>query len=225
MSSTTTNTTVDHHHHQTQYNYNNPNQLDFTSQDHNLTTKPPQQVQEPLFSSTYPLFMFDTSSLDGPTTTSLDSNNINGRPEMFQQADSAMPMGLSSGEAWNNLSHHHQVQALINSAPSVSSTFTGMVSANGYLPPLIENVDSNMVPIHEVQIQSCSMEEEGEMALECLQMQRQELNEWVDTQQQCSPNFIFWENVEGQLGGEEIAPNSSNLGTHNHPLSSFPSSL
>ncbi|KAK4262802.1 hypothetical protein QN277_028311 [Acacia crassicarpa] len=235
VSSTTNNaqsSIIDHH----PYNFNNPNQLDFSNQD-NLTTKPPpiHQHQDPttsLFSSTCPLFMFDTSSLDASsattTTTILDNNNAR-LPEMLihhhhHQQDATM--GLSS-ETWNNLSHHHQIQAFPPPPPSsasFSAAASGMVASN-YLPPLIENVD-NMVPnIHEVQ--SCSMvDEEGEMALECLQ--RHELNEWVvdhTVQQQC-PSFIFWENVEGQLGGdgggEEIAPNSSNLAT---TLSSFPSSL
>ncbi|KAJ7010598.1 hypothetical protein NC653_001149 [Populus alba x Populus x berolinensis] len=68
---------------------------------------------------------------------------------------------------------------------------------------------------------SCSMNEEGEISLDCLQ--RQELNiEWVESQQ-CS-NFIFWDNVEESvLSGEEIAPNSSSMGAAT--LSSFPSSL
>nr|ACU19118.1 unknown [Glycine max] len=77
-----------------------------------------------------------------------------------------------------------------------------------------------MVP--NMEVQSCSIDEEGEMALECLR--RQGLNEWVEHQQQC-PNFLFWDsiNVEGQLGGEELAPNTSNMG--NNTLSPFPSSL
>ncbi|XP_028774864.1 transcription factor MYB87 [Neltuma alba] len=214
-SNTSAQTSGDHHHHHPQYNFNNPNQLDFGNQD-NLTTKPPPVHQDTIFSSTCPLFMFDTSSLDGSATTTTILDNHNARPEMLihhHQQDATMGLGT---ETWN-LSHH-QIQAF---PPPSSASFTaassGMVSCN-YLPPLIENVD-NMVPHNIHEVQSCSIDEEGEMALECLQ--RQELNEWVDTQQQC-PNFIFWENVEGQLGGEEIVPNSSNLGT---TLSSFPSSL
>ncbi|KAE9597782.1 hypothetical protein Lal_00041445 [Lupinus albus] len=179
-------------------------QLDFNSKqlDHypnckqdNLITKLPQ-VQETLFSSTCPLFMFDTSSLDHGTTT-LTDNNI--RPYLFQDS-----VGFNT-ETWN-LSHHHQVQ----------EPFTiGLYNTNNYLPPLIENVE-NMVAI---EVQCCSMNEQGDVALEC--MQRQELNEWVETQQQQCSNFLFcWDNVEGQLGGEELAPNSSNMITNTLP--SFP---
>ena len=199
MSSTTNIAqSVDH----SQFNYNS-NQLDhhFANQD-NLTAKP--QVQETLFSSTYPLFMFDTSSLDGTTTTT--DNNVRA-DQIFQDA----AVGLSSHETWNLSHHQNQVQAL----PPPATTFTvavGLDSTN-YLPPLIENVE-NMVPI---EIQSCGLEDEGDVSLECLQ--RQELNAWVETQQQC-PNFLFWDNVEGQLGGEELAPNSSNMGTKS--LSPFP---
>ena len=194
-SSITTTQSVDHHHPQFSYN---SNQLDhFGNQDH-VTTKP--AVQETLFSSTCPLFMFDTSSLD--------TGNV--RAELFQDS-----LGLS-GETWN-LSHH-QVHAL-PPQPAEATSFTAatVIDTTNYLPPLIENVE-NMVGGMEVQ--SCSIEEEGEMALECLR--RQELNEWVENEQQC-PSFLFWENVEGQLGGEELAPNTSNIGSNT--LSPFPSSL
>ncbi|KAI4326901.1 hypothetical protein L6164_019422 [Bauhinia variegata] len=204
--STTNAQSLDH----TQFNYTpNHHQLEFGSSD-NLTAKPPQ-VQETLFSSTTcPLFMFDTSSLDGTTTENNNVNNVRSA-ELFHDG---VGLSCSSSETWN-ISQHHYVQAL--APPAVTFTTAAMDSTN-YLPPLIENVD-NMVPI---EVQSCSMDEEGEMALECLRRQAQ-LNEWtIETQQQC-PNFLFWENVEGQLGGEEIASNSSNMGTNG--LSSFPSSL
>ncbi|KAH7862434.1 hypothetical protein Vadar_004766 [Vaccinium darrowii] len=47
------------------------------------------------------------------------------------------------------------------------------------------------------------------------------LNEWVECQQ--CPSFLFWDQAEGSLGGEEIAPSSSNMETM--LLSSYPSSL
>ncbi|KAG5070244.1 hypothetical protein JHK85_002621 [Glycine max] len=189
-SSMTTTQSVDHHH--PQFNYNS-NQLDHYGHQENLTAKPP--MQETLFSSTCPLFMFDTSSLDQGTTTVDTTTNV--RTELFQDS-----LGLSSTETWN-LSHH-QVHVL---PPQLAATFTAatVIDTTNYLPPLIENVD-NMVP--NMEVQSCSIDEEGEMALECLR--RQGLNEWVEHQQQC-PNFLFWDsiNVEGQLGGEELAPNTS----------------
>ncbi|KAG5249367.1 transcription factor MYB [Salix suchowensis] len=170
------------------------NQLDLGHQD---LTRP--QVQESLFSSSAPLFMFDTSttSLDGIVDSSV-------RGEFFHDSASL------NTETWNS-SQHHQVQAVL---PPQATFSIGMDS--NYLPPLIDNME-NMVPI---EMQSCSMNDEGEMSLECLQ--RQELNiEWVESQQ-CS-NFLFWDNVDGPLGGEEIAPNSSSMGAAT--LSSFPSSL
>ncbi|KAJ6946204.1 MYB transcriptional factor [Populus alba x Populus x berolinensis] len=168
------------------------NQLDLLHQD--LTTR--TQMQETLFSSSAPLFMFDTStSLDGMADSSV-------RGEVFPDSASL------NMETWNS-NHHHQVQAAL----PPQATFSIGMDTN-YLPPLIDN----MMPI---EMQSCSMNEEGEMSLECLQ--RQELNiEWVESQQ-CS-NFLFWDNVEESvLGGEEIAPNSSSMGAAT--LSSFPSSL
>lgn len=197
-SSSTASSSVVDHRPQSHFNYNS-NQLDYFTNQENVTAKPP--LQEPLiFSSTFPLFMFDTSSLDGTSTTKAD---------MFLNDNN---MSLSS-ETWN-LSHH-QVQAF----PPHHDHATNFTETdhNYQLPPLIENVES-MVPIHEVQ--SCNMEEEaGEITLESLQ--RQGLNEWVETQQQC-PSFIFWDNVEGQIGGEEELPppNTSNIGTNT--LSPFP---
>ena len=191
----------------------NTNQLDFVNQD--LTPKP--QVHETLFSSPCPLFMFDTTSLDGA-----QENNV--RSEYFQDA-----LGLNT-ETWNNVNQHqhqHQVHVQIQVqgqghglAPHHHTAFTTGIDTNNYLPPLIENMES-MVPLEVVQ--SCSMDEEGEIGLECLQ--RQELNDWVESQQQCS-NFLFWDNVDdhqGPLGGDEIAPASSNVGTNT--LTAFPSSL
>lgn len=195
----TASSSVDHRP-QGRFNYNS-NQLDYFTNQENVTAAKPT-LQEPLiFSSTCPLFMFDTSSLD-VTSTITDTN---ARAEMFHNDN----MSLSS-ETWN-LSHH-QIHAF---PPHDATNFTG--TNNYLLPPLIENVE-NMVPIHEVQ--SCNMEEEvGELTLESLQ--RQGLNEWVETQQQQCPSFIFWDNVEGHIGGEEeLPPNTSNMGTNT--LSPFP---
>ncbi|QCD85070.1 myb proto-oncogene protein [Vigna unguiculata] len=193
VSSTTIAQSIDHN--PSQFSYSSNLLGHFSSNLDNPQTKPP--LQETLFSSTCPLFMFETPSLEGPAT---DCNSV--RAENFQDA-----VGLST-ETWN-LSHH-QVQAL----PPLTVT-VGLDTTN-YLPPLIENVD-NMVPI---EVQPCTMEEQGDIALECLQ--RQGLNEWVETQQQC-PNFLFWDSVEGHIGGEELGPNSANVEANT--LSPFPSSL
>ncbi|KAF3448611.1 hypothetical protein FNV43_RR09324 [Rhamnella rubrinervis] len=184
----------------------NSNQLDFVNQDLTMTKSSSQD--QALFSSSCPLFMFDTSSMEGAVESNV-------RQELFQDT---LTVGLSS-ETWNlNQQHQHQVHA--HALPHVSSFSSGGMDTN-YLPPLIENME-NMVP------QSCSMEEDQgdhQMGLDCLQ--RQELNEWVECQQQC-PNFLFWDNVmEGhdQLGGEMVnSTSSSSMGAINS-LSSFPSSL
>ncbi|XVF51423.1 hypothetical protein PTKIN_Ptkin04bG0184300 [Pterospermum kingtungense] len=152
-----------------------------------------------------PLFMFDTS------TTPVDGTNqdANVRGDLFHES-----ANLNTESIWN-LNEHHQVQVY---PPTSPNSFATMDITNYNLPPLVENLE-NMVPI---EVRSCSMDE-GEITLECLQRQQQELNEWVESQQ-CS-NFLFsWDNIEGvQLGaGESIAPSSSNMGT---TLSSFPSSL
>lgn len=177
--------------------------LDMTSKSTTTTTV----HQETLFSSstTCPLFMFETAlSLEGIANG--DANN--GQAEIYGESN----VSLSSG-AWQHLGQYNG-QSLTTQPP-----FTSGVDIN-YLPPLIENVENMVVPLG---VQSCGMDEGGEVALECLQ--RQELNEWVVDSQQCS-NFLFWDNVDGQvLGGEDIAPHqaSSNAGADH--LSSFPSSL
>jgi myb proto-oncogene protein len=206
---------VDHHHHHhshhSQFNYNS-NQLDnyFTNHENVTSTK------ETLFSSTFPSFMFDTSSLH-ETTSTIDTNVI--RPEVLFHNDT---MSLSS-DTWN-LNHH-----ALPPHPA-SSAFTGTIHDYN-LPPLIENNVENMVAM-----QSCTNmdHDEGREILTLESMQRQELNEWVENQQQqCStPNFIFsWENVERQIieGDDQeqvLVPNSlPHMGTINSSLSPFPSSL
>ncbi|XVE57949.1 hypothetical protein DITRI_Ditri04bG0130500 [Diplodiscus trichospermus] len=191
LSAPPTNTTSASNTEHSQINYAS-NHLELLNQD--LTSTIP--TQETVFSSPAPLFMFDTTPLDG-----IQDANVRG--ELFHEAN------LNS-ETWN-LNDQHQVQVF-----PLSTSFTTGMDTNNYLPPLVENME-NMVPI---EVQSCSMDEEGEITLACLQRQQQELNEWVESQQ-CS-NFLFWDNIEGQLGEEAIAPTSSSMGT---TLSSFPSSL
>ncbi|XP_022773261.1 transcription factor MYB46 [Durio zibethinus] len=176
-----------------QINYASNQVLELVNQDLITRAVP---TQETLFFSPAPLFMFDTTPLDG-----IQDGNVRGG--FFLE-----PANLNS-ETWNL--NQHQVQAF----PPSTSFKVGM-DTNNCLPPLIENME-NMMPI---EVQSCSMDEAGEMTLECLQRQQQELNEWVESQN-CS-NILFWDIVEGQLGGEAIPPTSSNMGT---ALSSFPSSL
>ncbi|XP_054810543.1 myb-related protein 330-like isoform X2 [Prosopis cineraria] len=225
-STTTTTQIVNDHHHNPQFshnsNNNNPNDqlhFNYTTQDHDLLTSK-RPIQDALFSPTCPLFMFDTSTSlhHGITTTTSDIvNNNNGTvaaaAEVFQDGT----VSLMSSGSWN-LSQHH----LVLRHSSATTTFTGVDSAattntNYSFPPLIKNMAND----NHVQIESCCIEEEGDIAaMECLRRQDDQLNniDWVETtgQQQC-PNFLFWDN----LGGDEImAPGSSS----SNPLSSFPSS-
>ncbi|GMQ05530.1 hypothetical protein CsSME_00050521 [Camellia sinensis var. sinensis] len=182
-----------------QFNYATTNHVDFLNQD--LVTKPP--IQDTLFSSPSPLFMFDTS---GSTLEGISADG-NERSEFFHEQ-----LGLNS-----EISTWHMNQQEVPSLPPPVLSFTTSMDLNNYLPPLIENIE-NMVSM-EVQ-QPNSINEERDMALDCLQ--RQELNEWVDSQH--CPSFLFWDHPDqGPLRGEEeIAPSSSNMGTM---LSSYPSSL
>ncbi|GMP96363.1 hypothetical protein CsSME_00045041 [Camellia sinensis var. sinensis] len=141
------------------------------------------------------------SSSPNPNLFMFDTGNE--RAELFHE-----PVGLSS-ETW--VMNQEQGQA----CPPMAS-FTTTMDSN-YLSSLVENIEGMVT----MEVQSCSVNNEGrEMGLECLQRQ-EELNEWVIESQQC-PSFLFWDHAEGSLGGDEIAPTSSNLGTI---LSSYPSSL
>ncbi|XP_038876121.1 transcription factor MYB26 [Benincasa hispida] len=166
-----------------------------------LTTKQLSLHQETLFPAlSCPLFMFDTSS-----------------QELFHDS-----LSLNSDTTWHMNNHHNHLFPTAVLGPQMGLAAGGttvMNNTNNYLPPLIENIESLV-----------TMEDEGEMALQCLE--RQELNEWVvESTQPQNSNFLFWENVEGSLGGEEIiAPPSSNAtigggGANNTLSSSFPTSL
>ncbi|XP_010261333.1 PREDICTED: transcription repressor MYB4 [Nelumbo nucifera] len=169
------------------------NQIGLVNQD--LSTKPP--VEDGLFSSSCPIFMFDIGTVDG-----LSSGNA--RVDIFHES-----AGLNS-DSWHQNYSTHEVQAIPPPPPSFTS---GMES--NYLPPLIENVET-MVPMED---QACSMNENGEIGLECLQ--RQESSEWVDSHQY--PGFLIWDHVEAQMCGDGVVPAASaNLG---HILSSYPQSL
>lgn len=167
-----------------------------------------------------PLFMFDTSSSillhevqgqgegglnpsDGNYCSRTDDNNNN--HHIFQEMNTTI---------WS-MNQHHQDQ-------DQATAFTGGMDSH-YLPPLIENInnESSMVPIDgHHQSSSSSINLEGQIiTLDCLQ--RQELNQWVESQQ-CPNNnsFLFWDVVQtegggplGGHGGEEIT-----LPTYPSPL-------
>lgn len=206
----------------------NTSQLDFLTQDLTKPISSTAQDHQTLFSSSCPLFMFDTTAIEGAadsttttTTATTTSNTLRG--EFFQDI---LTMGhlnsdtttTTSSSSWNL--NQHQVQALPPSL--VLPSFSSATMNISYLPPLIENMD-NMVHVEEG---------DDQIALDCLQRQELMNCEWVESQQvNCSNNFLFWENVvvesAAALGAGEsnmlsVAPtsNSSNLG-----MSSFPSSL
>ncbi|KAI3468692.1 hypothetical protein Pfo_025355 [Paulownia fortunei] len=169
-------------------------QLDFLNQD--LSTK--SQVQDTLFSLPSPSFMFDI----GSTSEGVTANNNARTDQIFQEN-----AGLNS-EAWQVNQDHDQAEM---------AQFTGLINSS-CLTPLLENIENIMAPI---EVQTCGMNVGGGQisALDCFQ--RNEMNDWADTQQ--CPSYFFWEQAEGQLGEEEImTAASSNTGTL---LSSFPSSL
>ncbi|TXG50563.1 hypothetical protein EZV62_023087 [Acer yangbiense] len=167
--------------------------------------------------------------LDGISTTTdhhHNNNNVRSSVELFHDQQAS----LNTAEQWSSSNHHHHHhqqqhhrinqfhQAILPLSSNINAAFTSGMDTNTYLPPLIENMESLVSSMD--QVQSCSIDEEGEMAFECLQRQ-QELNEWVESQN-CS-NFLFWDNVDGPvLGGDdqELAPVSPNTMS-----SSFPSSL
>lgn len=77
-----------------------------------------------------------------------------------------------------------------------------------------------MVPMHDHQVQDCGINVGQITAVDCMERSNEMMNEWVDPQQ-CN-GYLFWDEADDQgqfVGGEEILPNSSNMGTM---LSSFP---
>nr|URY18814.1 MYB protein [Zanthoxylum bungeanum] len=171
--------------------------------EHSQINYPSNPHQETLFSSSLicPLFMFDPTPLDAITNN--DHDNVRGDHHLLHESTASL-----NNETWNintNHHHHHQVQALI----PPSSSFTSGIGNHQhyYLPPLIENMETTMV----------AMDEEGDqMTLDCLQVQRQELKEWVEYHEHSS--FLVWDNVEGPAA-------SSNNNAGATTLSSFPTSI
>ncbi|KAF5200385.1 Transcription factor myb26 [Thalictrum thalictroides] len=178
------------------------NQADIMHQDF----LPKQPVQEIVFTSSPNNFMFEaiSSSVHG-----ID----NGGNKWTDLLNEAAP-GLNC-DPWQH-GNHHQVQ------PAIPPTYatTCMYSNNYYLPPLL-NITDNMMPL---EVQSCNIGGEVELTMESLE--RQEFNEWVESQQCPAGLFIWDDQVEVQLSGEggHVLPaaSSSNMGPM---LSAYPSSL
>ncbi|XP_043710186.1 myb-related protein 308-like [Telopea speciosissima] len=161
-----------------QSGYDSSNQLNLVNQE--LMTKQ-APIQETLFSSQCPLFMFDINLMDGFSSSTSSSNNT-AQPELFHETFATLPPHLPP--------------------PPPPSTFTAPNMYSSYLPTL-ENVEA-MVPM---EVQACGMEEDGELGLDCLQ--RQDLSEWIESHS--CPSFLIWDQpIEPQMCGEGIAQASSN---------------
>ncbi|GJV66488.1 Myb protein [Tanacetum coccineum] len=189
----TTSTGLDQTH--TDYGYNSTH-LSFLNHDLGINNIK-QTIQEPAFSSSSTsLFMLDTSGsiLEG------QNGNCVAQTQYFNDS------------MWQT----NKIQ--IPELPSEVLNFATNSMYSGYLPPLMENMESM------VEEQNCHLNNVD--GRECLIQKQHEVNEWAvdQTSQQC-PSYLFWddENQEVQLGGEEIVvPSSSNMG---HILSSYPTSL
>ncbi|XP_043717095.1 myb-related protein 308-like [Telopea speciosissima] len=180
--------------------YGSNNQINLMNQEF-MTNKAP--IQETLFSSQCPLLMFDTNLVfDNGFTSSISS---------------------SSGVVDVN---QHETQTLLAPLPPFLnqpslhpiSTFTAPSMNSSYLPAF-ENLEAAMVPL---EVQACGLEEDGEMDLDCLQ--RQDLNEWLESHS-CPSSFLIWDQpIESQMCGEgNLAPSSSNASAM--LSSSYPSSF
>lgn len=190
----TTSSTIDQQH--LDYGYN-PLHLSFLNQDLG-TNNTKQPIQEPVFpSSSSSLFLLDTSG------SVLEGQNGN---------------SLAQTDYFNDSMWQINKNQILELPSQVLNFATNNGMYSGYLPPLMENLESI------VEEQNCDLNT-GE-GRECLIQKQHEFNDWVvdQTSQHC-PNYLFWddEHQEVQLGGEEMSvPSSSNMGPI---LSSYPTSL
>ncbi|GER26859.1 myb domain protein 103 [Striga asiatica] len=188
--------------------YSQNHQLEFLNHNNQEITTKSSQLQENSATSLLPLpsprFMFEIEgmmSLNNNLNSRMDNNNNTILQENNQ-------------ETWqtNKMIRHDEHQAAQQS-DMVQFTSFG-------LTPLMDNIESMMVPVDHRQVQS--FVGPGQVAeLDCMG-RNAVINEWVDAQN-CS-SYLFWDQIEGQFGGEEtiMSSASSNVGTI---LSSFPTSL
>ncbi|CAA0838185.1 myb domain protein 103 [Striga hermonthica] len=189
--------------------YTQNHQLEISSRNNQDLAAKSSQVQEnsaTLLPLPSPRFMFEIEgmmSLNNNLNSRMD--NSNNHP-IFQE---------NNRETW-------QPNKMIRHDEHLAAGQPDMVQFTSFgLTPLIDNIESMMMPVDHRQVQS--FVGPGQVAeLDC--MGRNEvINEWVDAQN-CS-SYLFWDQLAGQFGGEEtIMPSaSSNVGTILY--SSFPSSL
>ncbi|XP_010941078.1 transcription repressor MYB6 isoform X1 [Elaeis guineensis] len=138
-----------------------------------------------------PIFMFDTTAGDS-------------RPGSSARDELDATTLISS--LWNPSQLQDQaLSPLLNFSCSMDST---------YLPPLVDGM-GNMVPM---EAQPCCVGDDGDTSKECFE--KQELNEWVDSQQYSS--LLIWDQMQGSLGGEGLLTATTNM---DGMVTSFPSSL
>ncbi|XP_059664611.1 transcription factor MYB46-like [Cornus florida] len=158
------------------------NQPNFLSHDHHLaaTSNPP--VQDTLFSSPSPLFMFETGSvvLDG-----IDGDRDHRRTELFHE-----PAGLNSG-TWHPNQQEVQAQVL---PPPPSNFTTGGMNTN-YMPPFCSMNEEVELALECFQRQQQSNE----------WVDHQE-------SQHCPSFLFWDQGEGQVLSGQEMAPTSSNIG-------------
>lgn len=138
-----------------------------------------------------PIFMFDTSVGDS-------------RPGSSATDD--LDATTLNSSLWNPSQHQDQaLPPLLNFSCSMDST---------YLPPLVDGM-GNMVPM---EAQPCCVGDDGATSRECFE--KQELNEWADSQHYSS--LLIWDQMQGSLGGEGLLTATTNIDSL---VTSFPSSL
>ncbi|KAL2902674.1 Transcription factor MYB26 [Bienertia sinuspersici] len=187
-----------------------------------------QESNTTLISSSYPLFMFDTSTPNDPIGDNVGfSNNSMGLSTCDQQVWNSYNMPIFT---------NCTTSTILSTISELDLSSNHNNNSNNYMPSLIESMES-MVPI---EVQSCTSggidQDHHRMAVnQCLPRledhhdhQMMGVNSWGMIESQSCPNLLFWDQVEGltlnNVGDEEnqLGPPSSNAGTL---LSSFPSPL
>ncbi|KAL2516769.1 Uncharacterized protein Adt_13016 [Abeliophyllum distichum] len=105
----------------------------------------------------------------------------------------------------NGIPNIHMDQILLEQA----GTLQNQIQAEEIFQPA-GSFSDNMVPIDVQSCNNTNFVKSGEMDVDSLQ--RQEDNVWIDTQQYFSSSYFVWDQA-AQLGGEEIFPSTSNMGT------------
>ncbi|KAL2543685.1 transcription factor MYB [Forsythia ovata] len=105
----------------------------------------------------------------------------------------------------NGIYNSHMDQIFLEQA----GTLQNQIQAEEIFQPA-GSFSDNMVPIDVQSCDNTNFFKAGEMAVDSLQ--RQEDSIWIDTHQYFSSSYFVWDQA-GQLGGEEIFPTTSNMGT------------